>query len=84
MMCWKHQSVYRRSLPNNHSIKTTAQPLLELNLFELDWNTDVKYYVHSKLQNKCQENKNTTPVGMHSQKQSAMNIAGSATHAIVI
>lgn len=79
-MCWKHQSVYGRSLPNNHSIKTTTQPLLELNLFKLDWITDVKYYVHTKLQNKHQENKNNTPVGM----QSAMHRAGSDTHAIVI
>lgn len=82
-MCWKHRSVYERSLPNNHSIKTTTQPPLELNLFKLDWNTDVKHYVHPKLQNKCQENKNNTPVGMHSQKRSALHRAGSDSHVTV-
>lgn len=77
-MCWKHWSIYRQCLPNSHSIKTTTQPLLELNLFEPDWNTDVKY-VQTKLQNKFQENKNNTPVGIHSQKQFAMQRASSDT-----
>lgn len=77
-MCWKHWSIYRQCLPNSHSIKTTTQPLLELNLFEPDWNIDVKY-VHNKLQNKFQENKNNTPVGIHSQKQFAMQRAASDT-----
>lgn len=78
-MCWKHWSIYRQCLPNSHFIKTTTQPLLELiNLFEPDWNTDVKY-VHTKLQNKFQENKNNTPVGIHSQKQFAMQRAASDT-----
>lgn len=75
IMCWKHWSIYRQCLPNSHSIKTTTQPLLELNLFEPDWDIDVKY-VPTKLQNKFQENKNNTPVGIHSQKQSAMQRDG--------
>lgn len=77
-MCWKHQSIYRQCLPNSHSIKTTTQPLLEVNLFEPNQNIDAKY-VHIKLQHKFQENKNNTPVGVHAQKQSAMQRPASDT-----